>query len=105
MALLRRKAALKKRYRNRTEGAILKMLAKEKGMTVEQLKAKLEDKVDRQGGTDGTAGTIPPAGSNAKALLNTIRFAKYAHLVRRVIIHGLVDHNMQETYHNILLMR
>jgi len=76
MALLRRKAELKKRYRNRTEGAILKMLAEEKGITVEQLKEKLADKVDRQGGTDGTAGTIPPAGSNAKALLNTIRFAE-----------------------------
>ena len=76
MALLRRKAELKKRYRNRTEGAILKMLADEKGITVEQLKEKLADKVDRQGGTDGTAGTIPPAGSNAKALLNTIRFAE-----------------------------
>ena len=54
MELLRRKAELKNKYKDKTEDELLAILAKEKKMSVEDLKKKLEDKVDRQGGTEGS---------------------------------------------------
>jgi hypothetical protein len=50
MKLLRKKADLKNKYKDKTDDELLAILAEQEGMSVEALKKKLEDKIDRQGG-------------------------------------------------------
>ena len=57
MELLRKKAKLKDKYKDKTDDELLAILAEQEGISVEVLKKKLADKIDRQGGTEGSGFT------------------------------------------------